>query len=462
MNSIINYFIKDYKFNGSTEKFRSKALASILLTGIVLLIFFILKTILAGTYTSLYMQFFFLSLLVLSFILFKKGKQTIVANGFSLILVLTEVFSIFVNVAGAESYNFFVDEFYLMLAFLFFTSMFASKGIVILNTIIIIITSLTSFIYFKNDFPKEIVKEFEIGIGVYILVVIVIAVLGLIFSKIMYKAITEISEKVTETEEKNKLLADKTNELIKSQKDLNIAKLKAEESDHLKSAFLANMSHEIRTPMNAILGFTEIMKDTGLNQKQSEYIDIIANSGNHLLDLINDIIDISKLESNELKIEESKCNLNKFIEDIILFVKLSVRKDYIEHIRIETNFGLKNGEDRILTDTKRLNQILINIIGNALKFTNEGSVKISYEITETGQLLFKVTDTGIGIHKSQISIIFERFRQADETTTKLYGGTGLGLAISKACANLLGGEIWAESEKDKGSTFFFTIPYKPS
>jgi len=461
MKSIINFFLKKYDFSSNIESLRTRTFLLFLLVGLALLTAFMIKTVLFKEYSSLPVQVTFLFIISTSLFVMKAGRQQIVGNSLSVIIVLMEIASIFMNFSGAISYNFFVDEFYILLSFLVFTAMFATKFVLFFNTILVIASSIIAFIIKKDDFPAEVVDILRFGLNVYIFVILIIFTFSYLYTSIILNAIKEISNHAQDTEEKN-IQLEENSEMLKKQKlELEKAKEKAEESDKLKSTFLANMSHEIRTPMNAILGFTEILTETKLDNKQTEYIKIIENSGKHLLELINDIIDISKLESKQLKIEETKCNLNNFIEDIITFFELSMNKNHKSDIKIEKFFDFKKGNDIILTDATRLKQILINLIGNAIKFTLSGTVSITYTKKSEDELLFKVKDTGIGIPKTQLPIIFERFRQADETTTKQFGGTGLGLAISKACTELLGGKIWVESEKDKGSTFYFTIPYKP-
>ena len=241
---------------------------------------------------------------------------------------------------------------------------------------------------------------------------------------------------------------------------LAIAKEKADESNRLKSSFLANMSHEIRTPMNAIIGFTEFLKNKTLEpDRRSQFIEIIQNSGSHLLNLINDIVDISKIDAGQMKVIETECKLNEFLFEIYQFFH-STASNKNEDVEIFLIKELSDGYDIIKTDKTRLRQILINIIGNAVKFTSSGSIEIKYSITNDKKIQFSVKDTGIGISEKELPIVFNRFRQADESSTRKYGGTGLGLAISKACVELLGGEIWVKSEIEKGSAFSFTIPYK--
>ncbi len=247
----------------------------------------------------------------------------------------------------------------------------------------------------------------------------------------------------------------------KLEEDLKNAKEEAEEAANMKAAFLANMSHEIRTPMNGILGFTDLLKNPDLSkEKRISYIDIISKSGNHLLNLINDIIDISKIDAGHVNIINEECKLNFCLLDLYNFFDGMVEEKSQGKVNLIVNYGIPVGEDSIITDETRLRQIITNLIGNAVKFTEKGKITINSSINKDNNILISVEDTGIGMTKEEMSVIFERFRQADDSTTRNYGGTGLGLTISKAYVDMLGGEIWVESKKGKGSTFYFTIPYK--
>ncbi len=239
---------------------------------------------------------------------------------------------------------------------------------------------------------------------------------------------------------------------------LKNSKEKAEESERLKSAFLANMSHEIRTPMNAILGFAQLLMQEGISKEEMQkYIDIITNSGNHLLNIINDIIDISKIDAKQLSIYKSDFELTELLNELQTFFQSILNTKE----KSELNFIIKTDNNPIYinTDKTRLRQILINLIGNAIKFTDKGTVELSYKI-KNNKILFAIKDTGIGMTQAELNFVFERFRQGDETNKRRYGGTGLGLSISKEFIQLLGGNIFAESEKGKGTTFFFTLPFK--
>lgn len=246
-------------------------------------------------------------------------------------------------------------------------------------------------------------------------------------------------------------------------KELQITKAKAEESDRLKTSFLANMSHEIRTPMNSILGFSRLLKVYTLSQEEKDtYCDLIETSGNHLVKLIDGIIDISKIESNKLSIVEKECNIRNLLTDLNLLFQSSEEIKNNSQVELSICTNLSDENDIIITDELRLRQILTNLIENAIKFTHSGSIKVENSIKNSKELLFTIKDTGIGISDNTLPIIFNHFRQGVETISREYGGTGLGLAISKACVNLLGGEIGVKSELKKGSTFYFTIPYKPA
>ncbi len=240
------------------------------------------------------------------------------------------------------------------------------------------------------------------------------------------------------------------------QLDLIQAKEHAEESDRLKSAFLANMSHEIRTPMNGILGFTGLLKDTKLTgDQQLEYIGIIEKSGARMLNIINDIISISKVESGQVDISLSSTNINEQIEYLYTFFKPEVEK---KGMQLFFRNPLPAGQAVIMTDREKIYAILTNLIKNAIKFTHIGMIEFGYE-KKNEYLEFFVKDTGVGIRDEKKELIFERFRQGSELLTRNYEGAGLGLSISKAFVELLGGKLWVVSELDQGSEFYFTIPY---
>lgn len=237
--------------------------------------------------------------------------------------------------------------------------------------------------------------------------------------------------------------------------DLVVAKEKAQESDRLKSAFLANMSHEIRTPMNGILGFADLLKKQELSgKKQQKYIQIIEKSGARMLNLINDIVSISKIESGIMDIYLSETNINNKLQFIYDLLKLEA-----DNKKLELSFtcALTEKDAIIKTDSEKFYGIISNLVKNAIKYTDTGIIEFGY--TKKGEELeFYVKDTGIGIPKEKHEVIFERFIQGDVTDKETQQGVGLGLAISKSYTEMLGGKIWLVSEEAKGSTFFFTLP----
>lgn len=242
----------------------------------------------------------------------------------------------------------------------------------------------------------------------------------------------------------------------KREADLIKSKEKAEESDRLKSAFLANLSHEIRTPMNGILGFAELLREPDLSpENQREFIEIIEVNLHRMLNIISDLIDISRIEAGETTLKIRKTNINRMFHELhLLFLPQGITKN----VQFDYHCDLSDDECTIETDNTKLNQILTNLIKNALKFTVEGSIVFGYKL-KNSTLEFYVTDTGSGIPPEKSDLIFERFRQADQGLTRKYEGIGLGLAISKAYAEQLGSSIRFESELGKGSTFFFELPY---
>jgi len=242
--------------------------------------------------------------------------------------------------------------------------------------------------------------------------------------------------------------------------EVTSAKERAEMSDVLKSAFLANMSHEIRTPMNSIIGFSDLLASPTISEeKRKKYSHLIKNSGEQLLHLINDIVDISKIESNQLEIENSVFNANELLEEVISIQRQS--RYYKEKSNLQLTLKTTGKDLVLLSDKFRIMQIFNNLITNALKFTFEGGVNIGYHIKNKEKMVeFYVKDTGTGISEDQQVQIFERFVQADNQTEK--SGTGLGLSITKGLVELLGGSISLDSSPGKGSTFSFTIPLNHS
>jgi PAS domain S-box-containing protein len=257
----------------------------------------------------------------------------------------------------------------------------------------------------------------------------------------------------------NEELTESIDRIQKMNTDMKIAKDKAEESDKLKSAFLANMSHEIRTPMNAIIGFSGLLADRTISKKRTdEYLNLINSGCQQLLCVINDIVDISKIEANQISLYPETFNLNDVLNELYAIYKLQAENKGLSlvYLRDQTVENMQ-----IKTDKIRIKQVLGNLLGNAIKFTHKGKVELGYSLK--GNIVeFYVKDTGIGIAPENLSLIFKRFRQVDSTRTRNYGGNGLGLSIAKALVEKLGGSITLNSELGKGSTFYISVPYDDS
>lgn len=255
---------------------------------------------------------------------------------------------------------------------------------------------------------------------------------------------------------RNKELKEEVKRRAEVEKELIAAKEKAEESDKLKSAFLANMSHEIRTPMNGILGFASILREAESEEEFNEFVDAIINSGEHLLNLINDIIDLSKIEAGILQIEKSKFELNRLTKEI--YEMFSIESNVVsKNIKFSYTDGLPDDDCMIYTDRMRLKQIMINVVNNACKYTDQGSILFFYTI-KNGTLEFTVKDTGIGISDDLQDSIFDRFMQVSTSRTAGRNSTGLGLAITKTYLNLMGGNIYVKSKLGVGSEFTIELP----
>lgn len=241
------------------------------------------------------------------------------------------------------------------------------------------------------------------------------------------------------------------------------AKEKAEESDRLKSAFLANMSHEIRTPMNAIIGFSECLARPDLSvDKRERYSRIVKERSYDLLRIVEDVLDISRIEVGQLKIIETEVSLQKLLNDLFLEYNQKISENATKStVQLKLCIPDQLGKLKFISDSQRLRQIITNLLDNAIKFTHAGFIEFGVTPEDNSKLVFYVKDTGIGIPDNKKDVIFDRFRQADEIlTARTYGGSGLGLAIVKGIVNLMNGNIWLESWEGQGSTFYFSMPVK--
>ena len=275
-----------------------------------------------------------------------------------------------------------------------------------------------------------------------------------------YQEISKQNKEINRQKEELQQYQNHLEDLVKERtKEAEKAKIKAEESDRLKSSFLANMSHEIRTPLNAIVGFSTFLTTPEMDWgDKKEAVEIINTNTEALLQLIDDILDLSMIESNQLRIKKENFSVNDHIETIYYELRQNKPDKNISFI-LENNIPEKNLI--IYSDKNRIRQVIVNLVNNAFKFTEEGQIKLSLS-RQNNELIYAVSDTGQGIPKNQIDLIFERFRKIEENANKLYRGSGLGLAISKYISNILGGRLWVESVEGKGSVFFFALPISDS
>ncbi len=272
--------------------------------------------------------------------------------------------------------------------------------------------------------------------------------------------LAEIEQRLAEIEQQNKELVEAKEIAERSAKAAELSAEAAERSARAKQEFLANMSHEIRTPMNGIVGTLQHLEETELNKEQNEFFQIMRNSAEHLMVLINDVLDVSKIESGKFVFEETVLRPASTVQTTI-----EICRPRLEEKKLAVLVDLAPDIPKtVLGDPVRLGQILLNLLSNAIKFTIKGSItlgtKVISEDEDTVTLRFFVKDTGIGIPRNKFELIFSSFTQASTSTTRKYGGTGLGLTISRKLVELQNGQMFLESEMGKGSTFSFDIPYK--
>ena len=413
--------------------------------------------------------FVFLSLIYYLSFRYKVYKTLLLLY---LLLVLITVISLWFINGGSKG----PTAFSFIIIIYIFNLLYENKKKTLINIFIIIVfTSLyiTEYLYPSIVVAYETENDrFFDNFFTAIFYISTMSFISIFFFKSFYddKKLTEIqrdeiiekNDEIQKTQEElykhkenlEELVSVRTQELININKELLLAKEKAENADKLKTAFLSNMSHEIRTPMNVIIGLSQLIKRRSLDKnKQDEYINTIIGKGNLLLNIINDIIDVAKIEANELTINKDECEIKPLLNEIYLAFENNLNPN----VRLIIDIPDEINDLTISTDSLRLKQVLINLVENARKFTNNGTITIGCN-SYKDSLEFYVKDTGIGIPKDKLEIIFSRFRQIQETNTKEYGGAGLGLTISKKIIELLDGEIRVDSELNKGSKFSFKIP----
>jgi len=247
-------------------------------------------------------------------------------------------------------------------------------------------------------------------------------------------------------------------QLRKAIEDMDYLRRKAEASSQAKNEFLSNMSHEIRTPISQVIGMLHLVLDTELSQTQREYVNIAKHSTNILLNLVEDILDFSRIEARRLKVNEINFSLYSVIESVVALMKPQAED---KGLKLVSDIS-SDVPDNLVGDSERLLQIILNLLGNAVKFTENGKICIEVRNINDGEpvlIHFSIKDTGIGIPEQKLDTIFDSFTQVDGSLSRRYGGLGLGLSLSKRLVEMMGGRIWAESQINKGSIFHFTIRF---
>jgi len=269
---------------------------------------------------------------------------------------------------------------------------------------------------------------------------------------------SELEKSYKECAEENEQLAE---EIERVKEELHLIRLKAGESDRLKSAFLMNMSHELRTPLHAIMGFAGLIANSSMPEDDKiTYANIINRNVDSLLEIISDIFDISQFEAGVTGVETEEVNVNDLLNSIQTWINLEKSNVGKEEIVVKVNKANKDSSFCIQTDGYKLKRALSHLASNALKYSNEGYIEIGYTFSENKVMDFYVKDDGIGFSNDKLEIMFSQFRQVDETPVRQYGGLGLGLSVAQKFATFLNGRLWAESEPGKGSIFHISLPYE--
>ncbi|MBK8805460.1 MAG: HAMP domain-containing histidine kinase [Bacteroidales bacterium] len=350
---------------------------------------------------------------------------------------------------------------------LYFIYLFTVIRIYFIKSLLVSIGVLISFeltILSNNSLMKEDI----ITANLYVLSALLLSSIAGYFGELLMrknylvkneleKANDEISQARLNLEDE---IQKRTVELVNINKQLRKSKLRAEGSENLKTNFIANISHEIRTPLTRIIGFSELLTKAELSSdKRMKYSLILQENSDQLLRVITDMIELSKLQTDNVKIQNTKFNLAHFLESFnAIFSELNFKYSK-NQIKFSIDNFIQDSKMQVYSDKNELRKVITNLLDNSVKFTNKGFVKLSCNVITEKFLMFCISDTGIGIDKENQEFIFDYFRQVDDGATRSYGGVGVGLSISKEIIRSLGGEIWVESDKNKGANFYFKIPY---
>lgn len=457
------------------EQLKAKAFITINLIALFISISLIVYFQVFPNENILLTQYSLLVVLVIALIAFFINKYKgvkVAGNFYSISLVL--IISISLNILSPDIsvIHKYIQGYYSAYAFLALSAMFATRKIIVLNSVFILLSAIRVLYYSKIHEPDNY-ELYRLGFVQYSIFLIGSTIIFYFVAKFAEKAIDKAQAHALEEEIKNNELLTSEEELRASNEELrsttdalrdsyemlNIAKNKAEESNRLKSIFLANISHEIRTPMNGIIGFSGLLEHKGLEEsKKQGYIDIIVKSCNQLLKIIDDIIEVSVIETRGIQLNKTNESVNRIIDEIY---RAFDEKTKAKGISLTVKKGLEEDKAVIEIDKYKLIKVFEILIDNSLKFTSEGTIDFGYEVMED-KLHFYVKDTGIGFDKNSTLDIFDRFVQADEGIAKDFGGLGLGLTIARENVRLLGGELVSKSELNKGAEFSFKIKYKPN
>ena len=413
---------------GSRNEFpmEHRFLSAFMLFGIILSILSVFINTMLGLSTMLILSSGSVAIVLGLFYYFSRFRGAYTSTLYSsTVFMLVIVSIVWIESGGSQSPVIFIFFALLVFILLFFRGSLL-MGMISMYSLTIILLYLLEFIYPEMITPYPDAKSRLIDHLLLLVVIILIISFFIYYTKSYY-----LKEKE-----------------------------KAEYSDLLKSSFLSNMSHEIRTPMNGIVGFSQLLIHETDPEARNSYVNIINDSGEALLKLINEILDLSEIESGQGKIVNESFDLTRLLKDIWHTFESERGKLNRNKLSIELEIPESNRVDQIIMDPSRLKQVLSNLLGNALKFTESGKIAFGYKRLGSNKIQFYISDTGIGISQEEQDIIFERFYKIEKETKKLYGGTGLGLAISKQLVNLMGGEIWMESKPGDGSVFYFTLPFE--